>query len=294
MGQQIAMKKLLLHLDTDPVASTFDQVVAYDSGVDNIITHAGTTPDNVTSHVHGVIFTRGGSNLRNSAIFIGGSNVAATDVVGAAVKKVFFGPVRVSVMLDPNGSNTTAAAIARKVLTDYDVTGKNVTILGAGPVGQRTALYLLREGAAKITLTSRSIERSTAVVKQMKNHYDVDITPGETRTDKAVSDLLQDTHVLIAAGPAGVCVAPKSAWASSPTLEVVADVNAAPPLGVEEIEVMDNGVEREGVRFYGAIAIGNFKMKVHRAAVASLFDSNDQFLDETTIYDLAKKIDQAK
>jgi hypothetical protein len=57
------------------------------------------------------------------------------------------------------------------------------------------------------------------------------------------------------------------------------------------MEVMDDGVEKSGVRFYGAIAIGNFKMKVHRAAVASLFESNDVFLDETTVYDIACKID---
>ena len=287
------MKKLLLHLDTDPVASTFDQAVAYDSGVDNVISHGGATRDNVTNHVHGMIFTRGGKNLKNSAIFIGGSNVAASDLVGEAVKKAFFGPVRVSVMLDPNGSNTTAAAIARKVITDYDINGKNVVVLGAGPVGQRTSLYLLKEGAAKVTITSRSLERSTAITKHMKEDYDVDVIPGETRSDEAVAALLKDAHVVVAAGPAGVCVLPKDIWASSPTLEVMADVNAVPPLGIEAMEVMDDGVEKEGVRFYGAIAIGNFKMKVHRGAIASLFESNDLFLDETTIYDIATKIDQA-
>ena len=285
------MKKLLLHLDTDPVASTFDQAVAYDSGVDNIIAHGGATRDNVTSHVHGMIFTRGGKNLKNSAIFIGGSNVPASELVGQAVKKAFFGPVRVSVMLDPNGSNTTAAAIARKVMNNYDITGKKVVILGAGPVGQRTALYLIKEGAGQIVLTSRSLQRSKATTDQMKKAYGVDIIPGETRSDESVAKLLKDAHVAIAAGPAGVCIVPETSWSSSKTLEVIADVNAVPPLGVEGLEVMDDGVEKQGVRFYGAIAIGNFKMKVHRAAVSSLFDSNDLFLDETTLYDIACKID---
>ncbi len=288
------MKKLLLHLDTDPVASTFDQAVAYDAGVDNIIAHGGATRDNVTPHVHGMIFTRGGKNLKNSAIFIGGSNVPASDLVGEAVKKAFFGPVRVSVMLDPNGSNTTAAAVVRKVLADYDVKGKNVVILGSGPVGQRSALYLLKEGAAKVTMTSRSLERSKAITEQMKQAYDVDVVPGETRSDEAVKQLLADAHVAIAAGPAGVCVIPDIALKDNTSLEVIADVNAVPPLGVAGIEVMDNGTEKEGVRYYGAIAIGNFKMKVHRGAVSSLFDSNDLFLDETTIYDIACKIDNAQ
>jgi len=284
------MKKLLLHLDTDLVPSAFDQAVAYDAGVDNVLSYGGITRDNVTPHVHGMIFTRGGKNLKNSAIFIGGSNVPASELVGRAVKKAFFGPVRVSVMLDPNGSNTTAASIARKVLTGYDITGKNVVILGAGPVGQRTAMYLLQEGAAKVTITSRSLERAKTIVAQLKSAYDIDVIPAETRSDEAVDTLLQDAHVAIATGPAGVCVLPKSAWQKSETLEIVADVNAVPPLGVEGIEVMDNNTEKEGVRFYGAIAIGNFKMKVHHGSIAALYETNDLFLDETTIYDIACKI----
>ena len=285
------MKKLLLHLDTDPIPSAFDQAVAYDSNVDNIISYGGITRDNVTPHVHGMIFTRGGKNLKNSAIFIGGSNVPASELVGNAVKKAFFGPVSVSVMLDPNGSNTTAAAIVRKVMTDYDVTGKKVVIIGSGPVGQRAALFLLKEGASEVVITSRDITRSKAIVHQMKEAYGIDVTPGEGRSDESVAALMKDAHVAIAAGPAGVCVIPETAWLNSDNLEVIADVNAVPPQGVEGLEVMDNGTEKSGIRFYGAIAIGNFKMKVHRGAIESLFESNDQFLDETTIYDIACKVD---
>lgn len=284
------MKKILLHLDTDAIPSAFDQAVAYDADVDNIIAYGGITRDNVTPHVHGMIFTRGGKNLKNSAIFIGGSNVAAGEMVGRAVKKAFFGPITVSVMLDPNGSNTTAAAIVRKVMTDYDVTGKKVVIIGSGPVGQRAALFLLKEGAGEIVLTSRDIARSKIIVNQMKEAYGVDITPGQSRSDESVDKLLKDTHVAIACGPAGVCVIPQSAWENSDNLEIIADVNAVPPQGVEGLGVMDNGTDKEGIRFYGAIAIGNFKMKVHRGAIKALFESNDQFLDESTIYDIACKI----
>lgn len=289
------MKKLLLHLDTDLVPSTFDQAVAYDAGVDNIIAYGAVTRDNVTPHVHGMIFTRGGKNLKNSAIFIGGSDVPSSELVGKAVKKAFFGPVRVSVMLDSNGSNTTAAAIVRKVLSNgYDISGKNVVILGSGPVGQRAAMYLLKEGAAQVILTSRSLVRAKEITDQMKKAYNIDVIPGESRSDEEVESLLSEAHVAIAAGPAGVCLVKEQAWKKSETLEVIADVNAVPPMGVEGLEVMDNGVDKEGVTFYGAIAIGNFKMKVHHGSVAALYESNDLFLDETTIYDIACKIDQQK
>ncbi len=284
------MKKLLLHLDTDISPSTFDQVVAYDSNVDNIIAYGGITVDNVTSHVHGMIFTRSVDNLKNSAIFIGGSNVSASDLVGAAVKRAFFGPMTVSVMLDPNGSNTTAAAIVRKVMTNYDVNDKKVVIIGSGPVGQRTALFFLKEGAGEVVITSRDITRSTAISLQMKSAYGVNVTAGEAANDESVNKLLNDAHVAIACGPPGVCVIPQSAWESNDTLEVVADVNAVPPQGIAGLDVMDNGTDKKGIRFYGALTIGNFKMKVHRAAIKSLYESNNQFLNESTIYDIACKI----
>ena len=284
------MKKLLLHLDTDISPSTFDQVVAYDSNVDNIIAYGGITVDNVTSHVHGMIFTRSVDNLKNSAIFIGGSNVSASDLVGAAVKRAFFGPMTVSVMLDPNGSKTTAAAIVRKVMTNYDVNDKKVVIIGSGPVGQRTALFFLKEGAGEVVITSRDITRSTAISLQMKSAYGVNITAGEAANDESVNKLLNDAHIAIACGPPGVCVIPQSAWESNDTLEVVADVNAVPPQGIAGLDVMDNGTDKKGIRFYGALTIGNFKMKVHRAAIKSLYESNNQFLNESTIYDIACKI----
>ena len=66
------------------------------------------------------------------------------------------------------------------------------------------------------------------------------------------------------------------------------DLNAVPPLGIEGVEVSDKGVERDGVIGYGAIGVGDIKMKVHHAAVARLFESNDQVLDAEQIYALAE------
>src|SRR2546430_8723470 len=75
---------------------------------------------------------------------------------------------------------------------------------------------------------------------------------------------------------------PKQAWASRPGLKVIADVNAVPPLGIEGVDVMDDGVTKEGVVCFGALAIGNLKMKVHKACIARLFERNDLVLDAET------------
>src|SRR5436309_1380552 len=96
--------------------------------------------------------------------------------------------------------------------------------------------------------------------------------------------------LLLNAGPAGVMLVPQRAWANRAGLEVVADVNAVPPLGVEGVDVMDDGVVKHGVRCFGALAIGNLKMKVHKACIARLFERNDLVLDAETIADVAREL----
>jgi hypothetical protein len=66
------------------------------------------------------------------------------------------------------------------------------------------------------------------------------------------------------------------------------DLNAVPPLGIEGVEIADKAKERDGVLAYGAIGVGGTKMKIHRAAIARLFERNDQVLDAEEIYQLAQ------
>ena len=94
------MKKLLFLFDTDSYASVFDTVVAYDGGADRVTGYANVTPDNVGALVDGTIFTRGGRDKQNTAIFVGGGDITKGEALFAAVKKKFFGPFRVSAMLE--------------------------------------------------------------------------------------------------------------------------------------------------------------------------------------------------
>jgi hypothetical protein len=68
---------------------------------------------------------------------------------------------------------------------------------------------------------------------------------------------------------------------------MVVDLNAVPPMGIEGTSVMDKGAIREGVVCYGAIGVGDLKMKIHRAAIAALFNLNDQVMDALEVYEIA-------
>src|SRR5438270_5599152 len=108
-------RKILVQLDGDPQPSVFDRVVAIDAGTDELFSYGGVRPEQVQNLVHGAIFTRGPKDLRSTAIFVGGSDVALGEkLMQEALRHMLpqFG-LRVSVMLDANGANTTAAAAVR-------------------------------------------------------------------------------------------------------------------------------------------------------------------------------------
>src|SRR6185436_12886481 len=97
--------KILIQLDPDPHASVFDAVVAVDSGVEHLLQYDSVEPEQVRDLVHGAMFTRSPQDLSSTAIFIGGSNVARGEELLKQVNDCFFGPMRVSVLLDANGAN---------------------------------------------------------------------------------------------------------------------------------------------------------------------------------------------
>jgi len=284
------MKKLLLQLDSDKFASVFDTITAYDAGVDHVLHYGGVAPDDVRDLVYGAMFTRGGDDLKNSAVFIGGSDVATGEAMLKAATKAFFGPVRVSVMLDANGCNTTATAAVARMLSVGDVEGKKVVVLaGTGPVGLRAAAFFATEGA-QVALTSRKLERAEAACASIKERFGVEVSAAGAADAEQVRSALDGAYGVLCAGAAGITLIPEAIWVEHPTLRVLGDVNAVPPLGIEGIKPHWSGKEKHGKVIFGALGIGGLKMKIHRACVARLFEQNDLVLDAEEVYATAKEI----
>src|SRR3982074_3765852 len=134
------MRTLLLQLDSSRLPSVFDRVVAYDAGADEVMSYGGITEPDVRDLIHGCIFTRGPKDLKNTAVFVGGADMAGGEQLRAAATKAMFKPFTVSAMLDSNGSNTTAvAAVAKMVQTvGGEARGsRGLIVTGTGPVGTR-------------------------------------------------------------------------------------------------------------------------------------------------------------
>jgi methylenetetrahydrofolate/methylenetetrahydromethanopterin dehydrogenase (NADP+) len=284
-----AVKTILIQFDTDPLPSVFDRVVAVDAGVDEQFCYGGVTPENVTALVHGAIFTRGPADLKSTAIFIGGGNVPAGEALLKAVRKSFFGPMRVSVLMDSNGSNTTAAAAVLAASRHLDLTKTTAVVLGGtGPVGHRAAQILASQGAT-VRVTSREQAKAESVCERIRQAVP-NANVSALATSSSPREMLEGAELLIAAGAAGVQFLSADDWQSAAALKVAIDVNAVPPVGLEGIDVMDKGKAKGAVTCYGAIGVGGLKMKIHKAAVRKLFEANDQVLDTAAVYELAKSI----
>ena len=285
------MRKILLQLDSSRLPSVFDCVAAYDAGADEVLSYGDIVESDVRDLVHGCIFTRGPKDLKHTAVFIGGADMAAGERLLAAARKAFFPPFSVSLMLDSNGSNTTAvAAVAKMLEAAGDVRGKRALVVaGTGPLGLRAAGLLVNAGA-EVLITSRKAEAGERARDLVTQRFGGTVRSAPMATSGDAARALDGVTLVLNAGPAGVQLVPKSAWAGRAGLKVAADVNAVPPLGIEGIDAMDDAVMKDGVICVGALAIGNLKMKVHKACVARLFERNDLVLDAETIADVAREL----
>jgi len=302
------MKKILLQLDSDKFASAFDCIVAYDSGVDHVQSYSGVTPRNVRSLILSAFFTRGIPDLKDLAVWVGGSDVVVGERLLAEARRTFFGPFKISLMLDSNGCNTTASTAIAKLARQTDLRGKAALVIGPGPVGVRAAVLMAGEGCRvqlasiphqllgesfDLKLARRTLESGHKAAEAFLGSSSA--AAGGSLQVEDLADLagletvLEQAEVVVAAGPAGLRMLPLDSWSAIPSLKWLLDFNLTEPLGIEGIKPGDDFAEYGGKRALGALAIGNPKMKVHKACVAKLFERNDLVLDTEGVYNIAKQ-----
>lgn len=288
----MSKQRILIQLDSDKHSSVFDGVVAVDSGVDHLFQYSQVSVDDVEGLVHGAMFTRGPQDLHQTAVFVGGSDVATGEALAEAATNCFFGPMRVSVMMDSNGANTTAAAAVLAAAREMNLNGVEALVLaGTGPVGLRAGRLLAAQGA-RVKLGSRSLERAQQAAAAVQSQVDGSEVQGvATATGEETLLAAKDAEVIIAAGAAGIQLISKSVWEQCEQLKVLIDLNAVPPLGIEGVDVMDKAKADGQQILYGAIGVGGTKMKIHKAAIASLFESNEQVLDAEEIYSIGESLE---
>jgi hypothetical protein len=282
--------KLLYQLDTDATPSVFDSVVAFDGGADHVLGHANISAGMVGPLVEGAIYTRGPKEKQYTALFIGGSRLDAGEAVLDAVRTKFFGKFSVSVMLDSNGCNTTAAAAVALIGKSADISGRRAVVLaGTGPIGMRAAAMLALAGA-QVTITGRNLAKTQTAAAAIEKRFGVRVAAAEAASAEQRHAALEGQNIVLAAGAAGHELADAASWQDNPAVTHVADFNPEPPFGLGGINASDKAKDYGGKLAFGALGIGGLKLKLHRACIASLFTANDRVLDAGIILDIAKEM----
>lgn len=290
------MKKILVYISPERYASLFDLIVAYDAGADVVVPYCNIDLGDMRDMVHSCVFTRHPRDLNNTAIFIGGHDVDnGEELMNKALETFNELPdaFRASIVADPDGAYTTSCACVVKIKNSLqgNLSGLNATILaGTGPVGQRIAVLLAKEGC-NVLLTSRKLDRSESSCRVIKEKYGVDINPFEAKGDKTTEEAVSNSDIVVTTGPEGVTILPQNIWSKFSRIKVMADVNAVPPYGIEGIDARDNCEEIEKGKFgIGALAVGNLKMRCHHKIVKKLFEEKGVIFDLEKVYEIAEAI----
>jgi Methylene-tetrahydromethanopterin dehydrogenase, N-terminal. len=171
--------------------------------------------------------------VKATGIFIGGRDVMlAADMLDAA-RKAMVPPFEVSVIADPSGSYTTAAALVacvEQVLRSAygtDFAGKEVLILGGtGTVG-RIAGVLAAGLGARVTLAShRDQANAEKAAAETAARFGCELRGAGTGSAEARRAALSAADVVLATAAAGVQVMSADEVAGAARLLVAADVNA--------------------------------------------------------------------
>jgi len=260
--------------------SPFDINMAADAGYQFVVPYAEVGLDAIAGLTQDTIFSRGPKGATRTGIFIGGRDVRlAADMLDAA-EAAMFKPFVVSLMADPSGSYTTAAAMVACVEAalqqnhGHGLAGQRVVIVGGtGPVG-RIAGVLAAQAGADVQLSSRNgIDVAEEAARRTGERFGATLH-GVSGGDRAALRIsLEHCDVLLATAAAGKQVVAADDLAHARRLKVAADVNAVPPEGIAGVGVMDDAkpIAASGPALgIGALAIGNVKYQVQNRMLVQM------------------------
>lgn len=294
-------KPFLLHMFTPAKnVSPFDVNMACDAGWNSVIPYTQVELAEVTALVQDAIFSRGPKGVRRTGIFIGGRDIdMAMDMLQSA-REAMVPPFEVSVFADPSGAFTTAAGLVAcverqlKKVHGATLTGQRVLVFGgSGPVGAAASVIAARAGSNVCIVGHTDDRHAHKVADICKRRYAVDLDAAYGGSDDSKNALLTGADVVFGTAKAGVQILASANLQAATRLKVVGDLNAVPPLGVEGVELMDDGKPIPGLDSavgIGALAIGNVKYQVQQSLFQDMLDADKPlYLDFQHAFEKARE-----
>jgi len=280
----VAEKPYILHMLTaDEQMSPFDINMAADAGYGMVIPHTRVGLSQVAALTQDAIFSRGPKGVRRTGLFIGGRDGLLAEDMFDVARKAMVPPFEASVMVDPSGAFTTAAAAIaclERHLRDrtLSLTARRVAIFGGtGPVGTAAAVLAARAGARVGLVARADLDRTRQFCQQLTARHGVVLDVLDATSPAARSMLMAEVEVALATAKAGVQVISASDLTQAARMLVVADINAVPPSGIEGVGAFDNGAELSAgsgqARAIGALTIGNVKYQTEKGLFEAMLSA---------------------
>ena len=299
MAQQPSYKTVFVFLDTDKYCSPFDMLVAIDAFPDSMIfKYENVTSEDAPKIVFDLLFPRGPEGAKHTKVFINGSNFEMVEkVVEATQKAMKSAPWGNSIIVDPRGGYSTAAAAVAKTFGVAmekgfgTLEGKNVTVLaGTGPVGQ-TAARIYAAEKANVVISSRSLAKGQVVADKINKEVgEVRVKVVEVTKPEQTAVAVKDAEIILAAGAGGIQLLSQEDLKKAKKCKIVADINAIKPVGVEGLGSNDDGKELAGVFGIGALAIGKLKIKIETDMIKRATEAPSGLFDYSIAYDIGKQV----
>jgi hypothetical protein len=291
-------KTVFVFLDTDKYCSPFDMLVAIDAFPDSMIfKYENVTNEDAPKIVFDLLFPRGPEGAKHTKVFINGSNFEMVEkVVEATQKAMKSAPWGNSIIVDPRGGYSTAAAAVAKTFGAAmekgfgSLEGKNVTVLaGTGPVGQ-TAARIYAAEKANVTITSRALAKGQVVAYKINQECGAQrVKVIEVTKPEQTAEAVKDAEIILSAGAGGIQLLSAVDLNKSPNCKIVADINAIKPLGVEGLAPNDDAKElKAGIYGIGALAIGKLKIKTEMEMIKRATVEPQGLFDYSIAYTIAK------
>ena len=298
-------KRSIIHM-LNPMAqnSPFDINMAMDAGYDVIIPYNNVTLEQVTGLTQDAIFSRGPKGVKKTGLFIGGRDISlAMDMLNVA-RQAMVPPFAISIMADPSGAFTTAAALVACIEHELDKHFRlalkelhAVVFGGTGSVGLATAVIAAGQGVNTTIVDHFSLDNALVCAADAKQRYDVTLRATAAISDADKAHLIAHADIIFCAAKAGVEVLNTDTLKSAKALKVIGDVNAVPPLGVAGIDVMDMGkpladaMSPHSPVGIGALAVGNIKYQLQQTLLKTMLQSEKPvYLDFCHAFDGARKL----
>lgn len=293
---------LLFYLDTDEKASPFDICMAYDAGYDAVTPYEKVTPEDAKRIVQDAIFSRGPKAVKHTCFFIGGKSVERAEEVFEVVRDAMFPPFKTSIVVDPSGAYTTAAAMVAKLedaLSSHNLGNlkdKTCAVLGTGAVGQIAAVLLAKLGC-NVMIASLNPKRADgkeyaeSIAKLLAEKHGVQVQGVFASTAAEKLGLFKKADVVLCAGTRGVRVIEKELFKQVKLVKVLADINAIPPFGVEGMELKDNMREiAPGIFGIGALTIGDLKHKLEKEILRESRSNGKEIYNYNLALQIARRL----